>query len=133
MFEDNYFLQTKGTAMGSNVAPPYANSCMAKFEEEIVYPTPLFQSLCPVWKHYIDYVFCIWSGTSQTLDQFFHNLIQHGRTSPLPLQAVHSRVRKIITDPLQSNMRTDEMYKKFRERSYPPDLLANATSPSTLP
>ncbi|CAJ0952342.1 unnamed protein product [Ranitomeya imitator] len=68
MFEDQFFLQTKGTAMGSNVAPPYANSYMALFEEEIVYPDPLFQAYCPFWRHYIDDVFCLWTGTPQTLD-----------------------------------------------------------------
>ncbi|CAJ0964962.1 unnamed protein product [Ranitomeya imitator] len=47
--------------MGSNVAPPYANSYMALFEEEIVYPDPLFQAHCPFWKRYIDDVFCIWT------------------------------------------------------------------------
>ncbi|CAJ0927185.1 unnamed protein product [Ranitomeya imitator] len=74
MFEDQFFLQTKGTAMGSNVAPPYANSYMALFEEEIVYPDPLFQAYCPFWRRYIDDVFCLWTGTPQTLDLFFHTL-----------------------------------------------------------
>ncbi|CAJ0931797.1 unnamed protein product [Ranitomeya imitator] len=74
MFEDQFYLQTKGTAMGSNVAPPYANSYMALFEEEIVYPDPLFQAHCPFWRRYIDDVFCLWTGTSQTLDLFFHTL-----------------------------------------------------------
>ncbi|CAJ0940277.1 unnamed protein product [Ranitomeya imitator] len=33
MFQDEFFLQTRGTAMGSNMAPPYANCYMADFEE----------------------------------------------------------------------------------------------------
>ncbi|CAJ0927188.1 unnamed protein product [Ranitomeya imitator] len=60
--------------MGSNVAPPYANSYMALFEEKIVYPDPLFQAYCPFWRRYIDDVFCLWTGTPQTLDLFFHTL-----------------------------------------------------------
>ncbi|CAJ0941624.1 unnamed protein product [Ranitomeya imitator] len=47
---------------------------MALFEEEIVYPDPLFQAYCPFWKRYIDDVFCLWTGTPQTLDLFFHTL-----------------------------------------------------------
>ncbi|CAJ0965652.1 unnamed protein product, partial [Ranitomeya imitator] len=74
MFEYHFFLQSKGTAMGSNVALPYANSYMALFEEEVVYSDPLFQAYCPVWKRYIYDVFCIWTCTPQTLDLFFHNL-----------------------------------------------------------
>ncbi|CAJ0929981.1 unnamed protein product [Ranitomeya imitator] len=79
MFEDRFFLQTKGTAMGSNVAPPYANSYMALFEEKVIYTDPLFQAYCPIWKWYIDDVFCIWTGTFDTHSISSSTIsIQHG-------------------------------------------------------
>ncbi|CAJ0944277.1 unnamed protein product [Ranitomeya imitator] len=183
MFEDQFYLQTKGTAMGSNVAPPYANSYMALFEEEIVYPDPLFQAYCPFWKRYIDDVFCLWTGTPQTLDLFFHTLNTSwpgltftmtsstervnfldtlifkdelgtlrtdlytkptDRNSLLHYSSSHptatkrsiprsqfKRVQRIVTDPNLLEIRTDEMYLKFRERGYPPDLLAEAINPHT--
>ncbi|CAJ0947994.1 unnamed protein product [Ranitomeya imitator] len=37
LFQDDFYLQTRGTAMGSNVAPPYANCYMADFEESQIY------------------------------------------------------------------------------------------------
>ncbi|CAJ0964743.1 unnamed protein product [Ranitomeya imitator] len=183
MFEDQFFLQTKGTAMGYNVAPPYANSYMALFEEEIVYPDPLFQTYCPFWRRYIDDVFCLWTGTPQTLDLFFHTLNTAwpgltftmtsntekvsfldtlvfrdelgtlktdlytkptDRNSLLHFHSLHptatkrsiprsqfKRVQRIVTDPNLLKTRTDEMYLKFRERGYPPDLLTEAINPHT--
>ncbi|CAJ0946012.1 unnamed protein product [Ranitomeya imitator] len=62
MFGDQYYIQRTGTAMGSNMAPPYANIFMAAFEETYVYTHPLFQTHSVYWKRYIDDVFMIWRG-----------------------------------------------------------------------
>ncbi|CAJ0959948.1 unnamed protein product, partial [Ranitomeya imitator] len=71
MFQDDFYLQIRGTAMGSNVAPPYANCYMADFEESHIYSHPLFSNNVIVWKRYIDDVFCIWGGTLEALASFF--------------------------------------------------------------
>ncbi|CAJ0960111.1 unnamed protein product [Ranitomeya imitator] len=47
---------------------------MARFEEEVIYTDPCFCSHSLLWKCYIDDVFCIWDGTSVTLNSFLHNL-----------------------------------------------------------
>ncbi|XP_071986734.1 uncharacterized protein [Engystomops pustulosus] len=70
MFQDNYYIQRQGTAMGSNVAPPYANTYMADFEETFIYHNPLFIQHCQIWKRYIDDVFCIWRGPENSLLEF---------------------------------------------------------------
>ncbi|CAJ0928205.1 unnamed protein product [Ranitomeya imitator] len=44
IFEDQFFIQRKGTAMGSNMAPPYANIFMDHFELTYVYTHPSFMS-----------------------------------------------------------------------------------------
>ncbi|CAJ0931627.1 unnamed protein product [Ranitomeya imitator] len=62
LFEDDFFVQTCGTAMGSNVAPAYANLYMDNFEREYVYANPIFQQNAIVWYRYIDDIFCIWQG-----------------------------------------------------------------------
>ncbi|CAJ0951440.1 unnamed protein product [Ranitomeya imitator] len=62
LFQDNFYLQIRGTAMGSNVAPQYANAYMADFEENIIYKQALFRENVIVWKRYIDDVFCIWEA-----------------------------------------------------------------------
>ncbi|KAM8977149.1 LOW QUALITY PROTEIN: uncharacterized protein RCH25_039876 [Pelodytes ibericus] len=42
-FDGDYYLQTQGTAMGSNVAPSYANLFMDRFEQSFVYPYDEFE------------------------------------------------------------------------------------------
>ncbi|CAJ0967219.1 unnamed protein product [Ranitomeya imitator] len=64
LFKDTYYLQIKGSAMGSNVAPPYANAYMAHYEDTSIYTQDLFHSHALTWKRYIDDVFCVWGGTS---------------------------------------------------------------------
>ncbi|CAJ0923406.1 unnamed protein product [Ranitomeya imitator] len=36
LFKDTYYLQIQGTAMGSKVAPPYANAYISYFESEFI-------------------------------------------------------------------------------------------------
>ncbi|XP_069613227.1 uncharacterized protein [Ranitomeya imitator] len=71
LFQDDFYLQIRGTAMGSNVAPPYANCYMADFEESQIYSHPLFRDNVIVWRRYIDDVFCIWGGSLEALASFF--------------------------------------------------------------
>ncbi|CAJ0955405.1 unnamed protein product [Ranitomeya imitator] len=63
IFEDTFYVQVQGSAMGSNVAPPYANGFMSSFETEFIYSNELYQSHCLLWRRYIDDVFCLWRGT----------------------------------------------------------------------
>ncbi|CAJ0956844.1 unnamed protein product [Ranitomeya imitator] len=68
---DSFYLQRRGTAMGSNVAPPYANTYMALFETSVIYKHPLFIHNVSMWKRYIDDVFCLWGGSLESLQEFF--------------------------------------------------------------
>ncbi|CAJ0947522.1 unnamed protein product [Ranitomeya imitator] len=74
IFEDDFFLQTCGTAMGSNVAPAYANLYMDHFERTYVYPNPIFQQHAITWYRYIDDIFCIWRGDQTSLQGFFNTI-----------------------------------------------------------
>ncbi|CAJ0965043.1 unnamed protein product [Ranitomeya imitator] len=71
LFEDTYYLQIKGSAMGSNVAPPYANAYMAHYEDTSIYTHELFHNHVLTWKRYIDDVFCIWRGNVASLQTIF--------------------------------------------------------------
>ena len=78
VLEQNYFQftnriyhQVQGTAMGTKMAPSYANIFMAELEEKLLnnYPTkPL------LWKRYIDDILCIWPGPPTELDSFLQYL-----------------------------------------------------------
>uniref|UniRef100_A0A803K142 Reverse transcriptase domain-containing protein n=1 Tax=Xenopus tropicalis TaxID=8364 RepID=A0A803K142_XENTR len=73
-FEDNYFLQLTGTAMGSNVAPTYANIFMYWYETCNIYCHPLFRKHGVYFRHYIDDRFFLWYGTDEDLLTFVNDL-----------------------------------------------------------
>ena len=60
-----------GTAMGTPMAPNYANLFMAKFEEDLLenyYSATGHRPL--VWFRYIDDIFMIWTSGNKSLDEF---------------------------------------------------------------
>ncbi|MCP3663993.1 MAG: GIY-YIG nuclease family protein, partial [Gammaproteobacteria bacterium] len=79
VFADKHYLQVHGTAMGTRVAPAYANIYMHQLESEIL-------KNCPVkpyaYKRYLDDVFLIWTGTEASLSEFvdFYNTFQTAGT-----------------------------------------------------
>ncbi|CAJ0929357.1 unnamed protein product [Ranitomeya imitator] len=74
MFEDTFYIQQQGTAMGSHVAPPYDIAYMSSFEKDFVYIHPLFQAHSRIWRRYIDDIFCIWDGPIDSLILFDKHL-----------------------------------------------------------
>ena len=66
-FNDKHYLQTHGTAMGTRMAPSYANLFLAKFEMNALSRAP-FQPF--LWWRYIDDIFMIWTRSVQDLNTF---------------------------------------------------------------
>ena len=66
-FAGKMFYQIQGMAMGTKMAPAYANIFMGDLEEKLIedYHTTLI-----VWKRYIGDVFCIWPGQPQDFENF---------------------------------------------------------------
>ncbi|XP_056376037.1 uncharacterized protein LOC130273370 isoform X1 [Hyla sarda] len=68
-FQKCIYAQHTGTAMGSRVAPSFANLFVGLFEETFVYPNHLFRH-CVYFKRFIDDIFFIWNGSTVLLDEF---------------------------------------------------------------
>ena len=66
-FADKMFHQVQGTAMGTKMAPAYANIFMASLEEKLLRDHPTTPIL---WKRYIDDVLCIWPDSPESLKDF---------------------------------------------------------------
>ncbi|CAJ0968324.1 unnamed protein product [Ranitomeya imitator] len=98
IFEDQFFIQKRGTAMGSNMAPPYANIFMDSFEKAYVYSHPSFQSSVSYWRRYIDDVFLIWTGDIETLVAFHQDL--NSSLPGLTFSISHSRSSMIFLDTM---------------------------------
>ncbi|XP_041422404.1 uncharacterized protein LOC108719286 isoform X1 [Xenopus laevis] len=73
-FEKQYFLQRTRTAMGSKVAPAYANSYMHVYENECILSHPAFRQYGAFYRRYIDDIFYIWSGPTIELEKMVDQL-----------------------------------------------------------
>ena len=78
-FNNEYYKQIQGTAMGTKLAPAYANLLMGKLEHNILSQAtlkPLF------YKRYIDDILILWPHSKSELDKFllhmnsFHHSIK---------------------------------------------------------
>ena len=63
-FDEDFYLQKQGTAMGTKMAPAYANLFMGTIE------TKLTHKNIREWKRYIDDVFIIWTGSQAQLEHY---------------------------------------------------------------
>ena len=66
-FGNGFYIQRSGTAMGTKMAPRYANLFMGFLEKDILEKSP-YKPL--VWYRYIDDVFFIWTHGRDKLDAF---------------------------------------------------------------
>ena len=67
-FNGENYIQTSGTAMGTRMAPSYANIFMSAFEEKHMPNSPL-QPL--VWKRFIDDILCVFTEDSPLIQTMF--------------------------------------------------------------
>ena len=65
-FNRRHYLQTHGTSMGTKTAVAFANIFMAKIEKEIISKSKIKP---PVWKRYIDDVFCLWDTNKDNIKE----------------------------------------------------------------
>ena len=70
-FNGKHYHQIAGTAMGTKLAPSYANLFMTKFEKSHVYT---YQLQPTQWKRFIDDIFMIWPHGMDSLLEFLEHL-----------------------------------------------------------
>ena len=72
-FNGKHYHQKSGTAMGTKLAPSYANWFMSKFEQDHVYTYHLQPTL---WKRFIDDIFLIWPHGMDSFNRI-HSASKH--------------------------------------------------------
>ncbi|XP_078502568.1 uncharacterized protein LOC144758683 [Lissotriton helveticus] len=70
VFDDVYYKQRQGTAMGTCFAPSFANLFMASWEQQVEKTHEMYRSLVKLWLRYIDDLFIIWEGTQSEAESF---------------------------------------------------------------
>lgn len=112
-FEDSYYLQTQGTAMGANFAPIYANLTMGYWERQYISHNNPFIANIILFGRYINDIVIIWDGTIDSLVQFvshcnhnnlglsFTHVVNPDRLAFLDLELYHSDSCKDVTNYLK--------------------------------
>lgn len=80
VFDGQFYLQIKGTAMGKKFAPAYANIFMASWEEEALAKC---QKQPAYYFRYLDDIWGIWTGSKVEFDQFLETLNSHNQSIQL--------------------------------------------------
>lgn len=80
-FNERLYKQMFGTAMGTKMAPPYANLFLGHLENNFILNSN-FKSNLQLYLRFLDDIFIIWKGEEQELNKFFeyinniHNTIK---------------------------------------------------------
>lgn len=80
VFDGQFYLQIKGTAMGKKFAPAYANIFMATWEAEALAKC---EKQPAYYFRYLDDIWGIWTGSEIEFDQFIKTLNSHNQSIQL--------------------------------------------------
>ena len=130
-FGNQQFLQVKGTAMGTKMAPQYANIFMANLEENFLQNTdnkPL------IYLRYIDDIFLLWTHGEEKLLQFYKDF--NSEDPDIHVTMNHSTKEVNFLDTtirLKNNTLQTSLYKKpthsqtylHPTSSHPPHIFAS--------
>ena len=102
-FGSRFFRQIKGTAMGTPMAVNFANLFMDKFERAMLDSyEEKYGSRPAVWLRFIDDVFFIWEGNSESLSQFIAHCNNFSKSvnmkSSIQFTACHSQKEVTFLD-----------------------------------
>ena len=100
-FNGENFLQVKGTAMGTRVAPKFANVYMGSIEKRFVYETTWVDDII-FWKRFIDDIFFILAGDIESLLSFINQL-----NNAAPLMKYTHEISQIEVNFLDTTVRKD--------------------------
>ena len=81
VFRGEHYLQNLGTAMGTQMAPSYANILMGDLERKILDKVDKRPN---IWWRYIDDVFAIWPHDEECLLEFIRQIIYIRKLNLLP-------------------------------------------------
>ncbi|CAH2301995.1 Hypothetical predicted protein [Pelobates cultripes] len=119
-FEKNFYIQETGTAMGSAIAPTYANSFMFAYENTHILCK--YQEQLTSYHRFVDDIFILWKGTIEELETMVVEL--NNLDSPIRLTLTHNTEKIQFLDveatvSLRSHDMTSSrtLGRNFRRRS----------------
>ena len=116
-FDNQHYLQIHGTAMGTKMAPSFANLFMGKLEKQFLSR----QNLKPqIWLRFIDDIFMIWTHGEDNLESFIKNINSFHNT--IKFTADYSKVSVHFLDTTvtieNGSLKTDLFIKPTDKHNY---------------
>ena len=109
-FNGKHYLQILGTAIGTRMAPSYANIFMGKVESDLFEGSPTRPYF---WRRFIDDVFFIWTEGEQSLLEFIGRMNSFHNTIKFTVDWSYSRVNFLDTSiVLNDGLVTTDLYSK---------------------
>ena len=112
LFQDTLYRQKFGTAMGSRMAPAYANLFLGKFEDEniLIYPylTKILQ-----YNRFLDDIFLLWKGNLNELTEFQQYINQIHPTIKFTIEHSNKSINFLDT-----TIYIDRKVRKFKSKVF---------------
>ncbi|XP_063960282.1 uncharacterized protein LOC135155276 [Lytechinus pictus] len=90
-FQEQHYIQIQGTAMGTPLAPSYANIFMGELETDIL-TNSRHAIIAGSWKRYIDDIQFMWSGSPRLLAKFQDTINTRHSTIKYTFESSNSEV-----------------------------------------
>ena len=128
LFNNTTYLQTKGTAMGTKMAPTYANLTMAFLEKKLYNLSTtanIYQDKTYIennWKRYLDDCFILWTESKEKLEIFTDILQNLHEMIKFTIQSDLNKIPflDIMIIKNESNITTDIYHKPTDTFNYVP-------------
>jgi len=104
-FNNEWFLQISGTAMGKKFAPNYANLFLAKWEKEALQKCPKKPSC---YFRFLDDIFIIWPHSRTEFEQFFEILNSHHESINLKASVQTNEINFLDVTVFKGNRFTEK-------------------------
>ena len=113
-FNENHYLQTLGTAIGTKMAPSYANLFMDRLERRLLSQA---QVKPYIWLRYIDDVFMVWTGTELELLEFLNYINEAHDTIKFTWDWSRERINYLDVQVINNNGRIEtDLYIKPKDK-----------------
>ncbi|XP_056419489.1 uncharacterized protein LOC130360958 [Hyla sarda] len=127
ILENNYFIYNKqvyhqcnGMAMGSKVAPAYANLFMGAFEKKLIPGSLEFSTYTQLFRRYIDDLFFLWRGPVESIGVFMAHLNSNDRGIKFTIEYNEDNINFLVLNIAHkgTNYITSTYFKKVDINSY---------------
>ena len=111
-FEDKFYKQIKGTAMGTPMAPTIANLFMGKLEQDLLRKSPWNIDI-EFWRRFIDDIFILWQHGEDELKLFVNWLNEQHDSIKFTSQYGRKEVPYLdLNMSIENGKITTDLYKK---------------------